>query len=222
MIPWLLIPVKSLEAGKRRLKGAVKPAHRRRLNEFFLRQILRTADRFPGCDRTGVISGSSDVLRIAEAYGAMPIRQRPEGGLNSAVAQGVAALRRIGAQNILVIASDAPLVRPVDLRDVVGRGARFGGIVICPDKHRTGTNALYLPSGASIRFQFGEDSLFKHVREAWRNGLVSHVYFNERIALDIDTPADLIAWRRSGHRQRSMTWLTGLGPEQLSSRVASA
>jgi len=218
MIPWLLIPVKSLEAGKSRLDGALKPAYRRRLNEFFLRHILRTASNFPGCDRTVVISGCGDVLRIAEAYGAKPIHQRPENGLNSAVAQGVAALRRIGAKNILLIACDEPLVRPVDLRNVVRRGARPGSIVINPDKHGTGTNALYLPSNAPIRFQFGEDSLLKHVREALRNGLAPHVCFNERIALDIDTLADLVLWRRSGHRQRSMTWLRELGLEQSSSR----
>jgi 2-phospho-L-lactate/phosphoenolpyruvate guanylyltransferase len=218
MIPWLLIPVKSLDAGKGRLDGAMQPAYRRRLNEFFLHRILRTADHFPGCDRTAVISGCGDVLRIAEAYGAKPIRQRFEGGLNSAVAQGVAALRRISAENILLIACDEPLVRPVDLRDVVRRGAKLGGIVICPDKHGKGTNALYLPSCASIRFQFGEDSLFKHVREALRNGLAPHVCFNARIALDIDTLADLVLWRRSGLRQRSMTWLRELGPQRSSSR----
>jgi len=211
MIPWLLIPVKSLEAGKGRLDGALKPAYRRRLNEFFLRHVLRTADRFPGCDRTVVISGCNEVLRIAEAYGAKPIRQRPKNGLNSAVAQGVAALRRIGAKNILLIACDEPLVRPIDLRDIVRRGARLGGIVICPDKHGMGTNALYFPSCAPIRFQFGKDSLLKHVREALRNGLPPHVYFNERIGFDVDTPADLILWRKSDHRQRGMTWLKDLG-----------
>ena len=204
MIPWLLIPVKSLEAGKGRLDGALKPAYRRRLNEFFLRRILKTAGKFPGRDRTVVISGCGDVLRIAEAYGAKPIRQRPENGLNSAVTQGVAKLRRIGAKNILLIACDEPLVRPVDLRDIIRRGEKLNQIVICPDKHGTGTNALYLPSGAPMRFRFGKDSLSKHVREALLSGLAPYVYFNERIALDIDTPADLIRWRRSGHRQRGM------------------
>ncbi len=221
MIPWLLIPVKSLAAGKGRLDGTLKPAQRRRLNEFFLRHILRTANKFPGCDRTVVISACGDVLRIAEAYGAKPIRQRPENGLNSAVAQGVAALRRIGAKNILLIACDEPLVRPVDLRDIVRRGEKLNQIVLCPDKHGTGTNALYLPSGAPIRFRFGKDSLFKHVREASRCGLAPHVYFNERIALDIDTPADLVLWRRSRYRRQDMTWLRCLSQRNLAVKSQS-
>lgn len=191
MTPWLLIPVKSLHTGKSRLRAVLADAARLALNEFFLRRLLEAARSFPGRERTAVISDCESVLRIAAACSVRTIPQSSGPGLNRAAREGLATLRRLGAGDIVLIACDAPMVGPADLRELADPGLSQGRIVICPDKHGTGTNALLVPSGVHMEFRFGEDSLSRHCREALRAGFVPKLHLNSRIAFDIDTPQDL-------------------------------
>jgi 2-phospho-L-lactate/phosphoenolpyruvate guanylyltransferase len=192
--PWLLIPVKSLHTGKSRLRAVLTDDARLALNEFFLRRMLETARRFPGRERTAVISDCESVLRIATACSVRTIPQISGPGLNRAAREGVIALRRLGAGDIALVACDVPMVRPSDLRELADPGLSEGRIVICPDKHRTGTNAILIPSGAHMEFRFGENSLSWHCRAALRAGFVARLHVNPRIAFDIDTPRDLATW----------------------------
>lgn len=193
-LPWLLVPVKSFEAGKSRLRAVLADEARHRLNEFFLRRVIAAAAHFPGLPNTAVISESARVLAIATASGVRALRQTTGPGLNRAAREGVAKLRRDGARAVLVLASDLPLIGPDDLRGIVAAGAPGDAVVLCADKHRSGTNAILLPSHLEMRFRFGRDSLGRHRRELARAGLASRVYENARVAFDIDTPADLQAW----------------------------
>lgn len=196
MRPWLLVPAKSLAAGKSRLRRVLKSDERRDLNVRFLRRMLSTAARFPGRDCTAVVSECEEVLRLAGQCGVRTIRQTSGPGLNPATEEGISALRGLGAQDIIVIACDEPLVRPSDIRGIADVRARAGGIVICPDRHYRGTNAMLVPCGATPRFQFGERSFARHCQEARRLGYVPTVHVNARIAFDVDTPGDLMMWAR--------------------------
>ena len=194
MRPWLLVPAKSLAAGKSRLLGVLEDHARRDLNARLLRRMLATAAGFPGRDRTAVVSECEDVLRLAKQCGVRTIRQTFGSGLNPAIQEGITALRRLGAQDIIVIACDEPLVRPSDIREIADVRERAGSIVICPDRHNRGTNAMLVPCGVTPRFQFGEDSFARHCREALRLGFAPTVHINARIAFDVDTPGDLMLW----------------------------
>ena len=194
MRPWLLVPAKSLAAGKSRLLGVLEDGARRDLNERLLRSMMATAARFPGRERTAVVSECEDVLRLASRCGVRGIRQTAGRGLNPAAEEGIAALRGLGAQDVVVIACDEPLVRPTDIREIADTRASHGGIVICPDRHWRGTNAMLVPRGAALRFQFGEGSFAKHCTEVLRLGFVPTVHFNAHIAFDVDTPEDLAMW----------------------------
>jgi 2-phospho-L-lactate guanylyltransferase len=204
MALWLLVPIKSLDDGKRRLKPVLADEARRQLNEFFLRRVMTVACQFPGRGRTAVISGCDGVLRLAASCGVHTIKQTGGPGLNAAAEQGVGRLRELGATRILVMAGDLPTIRPSDIREVSDAGAPRQ-IVICPDKHRTGTNALLVCADTPMQFRFGDDSCAEHGRAAARTGAAPLVHFNARLALDIDVPQDLTAWldtQKSDHRRR--------------------
>lgn len=203
MTPWLLIPVKSLHTGKSRLRPVLADDARRALNEFFLRRMLEVARRFPGCERTAVISDCGDVLQIATGCSIHAIHQSSGPGLNRAAREGVDTLRRLGARDIVLIACDAPMVGPSDLREFEDPSLTADRIVICPDRHGTGTNAVFVPSGVHMEFQFGDDSFSLHCREALRCGSVPKVHLNPRIGLDIDTPEDLASWFRDASQRPS-------------------
>lgn len=202
MKPWLLVPVKSLAAGKSRLASVLEQGALRKLNETLLRHVLKTASRFPGRARTAVVSRCEAALELAAACGARAIRQASRPGLNPAAAEGLEAVRRAGAGAVILMACDLPLVRPSDIREIADLGSQLGGLLVCPDRHWAGTNAMYIPAGCSPRFRFGADSLHKHMGEALRAGMATGVHFNTRLACDIDTPEDLRRWRRAGARRR--------------------
>jgi 2-phospho-L-lactate/phosphoenolpyruvate guanylyltransferase len=211
MPTWVLIPAKSLRDGKSRLSPPLHPKARRELNESFLRHMARAASDFAGAARTAIISECADTLRIAQALGSHSIKQTRKGGLNSAVAQGINELRAMGAEDILVVASDLPLVRALDLREVAKQGGSRR-VVICPDKWGTGTNAIFVPAGANLCFSFGPGSCAAHLREVRRRGAIPIRYFNWRIALDIDDPADLKDWKEKWalrHDERTY-WTSGM------------
>jgi 2-phospho-L-lactate guanylyltransferase len=188
--PWLLIPVKSLSQGKQRLKPSLSDRDRALLNEFFLVRMLDTAKQFPGLERTAVVSGDSDVTKIVESYGGRTIWS--DGlNLNQALTEGRRLLLREQDKSLLVLPVDVPLVEPTDVEELSRLGQRHL-IIICPDRDRMGTNAIFFAKGATIPFLFGTDSFLSHSAEARRCcGRNFHVYLNDHFAFDIDTPSDL-------------------------------
>jgi 2-phospho-L-lactate guanylyltransferase len=187
--PWLLLPVKSLQCGKRRLEPALSDAERLRLNEFFLRRMISIAAEFPGLERTVVVSDAPDSLRRAAELGARAIRTEQR-ELNAALADGCGELYRRGVRQILILPVDLPLVQSDDLRELAALGARHS-LVICADRNGSGTNALFLAKQLPMQFRFGEGSYDAHQAEARRCGLVPLLHHNARVAQDVDFPADL-------------------------------
>lgn len=192
--PFVLIPVKSLAAGKSRLAGLLEPGARRSLNQYFLRKSLATAIDFTGPERCAIVSPCDEVLKFARSLGVHAIRQCGPEGLNPGVTQGLRELRYQGAGDVIVISSDVPNVLPSDFCVANDLGKRNGTVVIGADRHGVGTNLLFVPAGVWLRFQFGAHSLVLHVQEARRVGGEPLVHVNERIGFDVDTPDDFQRW----------------------------
>ncbi len=187
--PWLLIPVKSLRCGKRRLETALSAAERMCLNEFFLRRMLTVAAGFPGLERTAIVSDADDSLSLAAKLGAGTIRTA-QTELNAALTDGRDDLRRRGAERIVMLPVDLPLIESCDIRELAVLGGQHP-VVISPDRNGTGTNALALHADVSFSFRFGSGSYRSHQDEARRCGVVPLLHENAAIAQDVDLPADL-------------------------------
>ena len=188
--PWLLLPVKSLLRGKGRLVPLLSHPERRVLNEYFLRRTVKIAAEFPGIQRTAIITEADDTLTLARELGVYTIRQTDGNGLNHAVTQGAAELYARGVRELLILPIDSPFLQTYDLCEVVALGGQYE-VVICPDKHSAGTNAMFFSAPTPMQFSFGPGSYLQHQRETQRCGLVPHLYYNPRIAKDIDLPEDL-------------------------------
>jgi 2-phospho-L-lactate guanylyltransferase len=65
------------------------------------------------------------------------------------------------------------------------------GVVIVPDRHGTGTNALVLSPPDAIEPAFGPGSFARHVAAAEAAGVPHRVEEVPGLALDVDTPDDL-------------------------------
>lgn len=190
----IIVPVRSLAGGKTRLAGAMSPEERRALTERMLRQVVGAA--LESFVEPGVIVISPDpaALELAASWGerVTPLRQSDEApGLNNALTEAKRAAIEGGASTILVLPADLPLLSPADIQHLLRRDAP---VVIAPDRHGAGTNALLVRldgAGRDFSFLFGEGSYGRHMDEAHRLGLDAATAVAMGTSFDLDTPDDL-------------------------------
>jgi len=186
-----IVPIKALTAAKSRLAAALDPAARAALTMRALGNVLAALDT-PGIAARVVVTPDEAVLRAAEAAGALGLRQAGE-GLNEGLAQGRAWAVAAGAEAILIVLGDLPLLARPDVEALLDLADRPGVAVFAPDRHGMGTNAILLRPPDALPFAFGVGSLARHRAAAAARGLAPRWYDAPGTALDLDTPADLAA-----------------------------
>lgn len=117
------------------------------------------------------------------------------GGHSIAALAGVARAQERGATCVILLPGDCPLLDPGEL-DHLLTGVPASYVAIVPDRHGTGTNALVLSPPGAIRPAFGEGSRARHVAAAREAGVPFAVEELPSLALDLDTPADIVALTR--------------------------
>jgi 2-phospho-L-lactate guanylyltransferase len=187
---WLVVPVKPFGEGKSRLSAVLSPTQRAELSQRWLIHVLTTAAEWAHLAGIAVISRDPAVLALAEGLGALPILEEGD-DLNSALTQACQVVLDAGAEAVLMLPSDLPLLTTEDLDELYALALQGHGVVIAPSLDG-GTNALLLRPPQAIAFAFGEDSFARHVALADAAGLPCHVYNSSTLALDIDHPEDLL------------------------------
>jgi 2-phospho-L-lactate guanylyltransferase len=186
-----VIPVKRLDRALGRLAAVLSPRERRTLQEAMLRDLLGACR---GCDalaETLVVTADPDAAALAADLGARVLPDHtPPRGMNAAVAIGLADAVR-GRRLALVLTADLPLATAEDLTRVVAAAPGGRGIVLVPSRDGTGTNALLMVPADAMPTELGPDSRGHHRAHAAAQGLEVVEVMLPRLALDIDTPADL-------------------------------
>lgn len=198
-----ILPVKGFADAKRRLSATLDPATRKVLVEAMFTDVLRALGR---CERiTGVIVVTRDhgAQRIAEGYGAQ-VRADEQRGHNHAARVGIGRALELGAARVLLVPGDCPLLDPAEIDALISRRMPSRSVVIVPDRHGSGTNALLISPPDAFSPAFGPGSRERHEQAAARSNLTRNTVPVPSLALDIDTPADLetvqavLAQRRGG------------------------
>jgi 2-phospho-L-lactate/phosphoenolpyruvate guanylyltransferase len=204
-----VVPIGTLEGAKSRLGETLDAEERRDLVTRLVRRTIEATTTTPGIDETIVVTPDDDVRRLALELGARPLRQRGQ-GLNQGLREGRAEVQAAEADALLVLPIDLPLVSRdalatllVELED-----PRRPLAVLVPDRHGRGTNALLLAPPDAIEFCFGGDSRAAHLDCARSRG-VRLVETDGPLTLDLDTPADLLAFE-------------GLAPDVIVGETADA
>jgi 2-phospho-L-lactate/phosphoenolpyruvate guanylyltransferase len=190
----LLIPVKGFGNAKQRLSALLDAGEREQLAEVMFRDVLKQAVRTRGLVETVVVTGDDKVAQITSSLGARVIREEAENGETGAVDFARRQLQSAGREAVLIIPGDLPLVRAVDLEQVLAQvpeGAPAPFALLVPSHDRMGTNALLLAPPDIIKLRFGYDSFSYHMSQVSAQGLALRFFENERIGLDIDDPKDL-------------------------------
>lgn len=187
----VVIPVRTLEGGKSRLGAVLDPEERYELVVMLLREIAATALATPGVAEVLAVSPDPEVLAIAAEAGARPVLQASR-GLNPALVEARAIA---SAPRLLIIPGDLPAVTSDDLAAILAAGEAAGSpsVVLAPDRHGRGTNALLLDPPDAIEPAFGGGSREGHAWLARRAGIpYAEVSGRPGLEHDLDMPEDLL------------------------------
>jgi len=169
------------------------------------RQVLRTLALTPGIAGVSVVTTSPEVSAFAEREDAAVIWEERDAGTAEACRSAVAHLS-MRVDSLLMISGDIPLIsteavagllsshHPVAFGDTPPRAGGetiFSGVVIAPDRRRSGTNALLCTPPAIIPPCFGADSFQRHLAAARSQGVDVRIVESHALALDIDELEDL-------------------------------
>jgi 2-phospho-L-lactate guanylyltransferase len=193
---WVVVLIKDFGSAKQRLQPVLGPKSRRALARRNARLAVRAA---AAGNHVLVVAGDEGVADLAKVWGAEVLLEPRQEGQNVAAARGIARAVEGGAEAVLLLSSDLPLVTIDAVREVLESASRIEApvAVAVPAVGRGGTNALYLRPPGAISLHFGSDSLAKFRQEAESRGVNFVVHHSDGMALDLDEPGDLARLRRA-------------------------
>jgi len=191
MTIWAIVPVKPLRSGKSRLAGTLTVDERTELNRTLLQHTLKTLSDLKEVEHVLVISRDPEALTVARMYGARTVREDGQPHLNTALRRATAIAQIYATRGVLVLPADLPLVSREDILTLVERAADPPVVVIAPDRHEKGTNALLISPAGMIEYDFGENSFQRHCARVKEAGARLEIVNLPSLALDLDLPEDL-------------------------------
>ncbi len=191
MTLWAIVPVKPLRTAKSRLSAVLTKDEREILSQRMLINTLDLLREVKEIERTLVVSRDTKALSIARKHGARTVTENGAPELNNALARATVVAQQYDISAVLVIPADLPLMRMEDVEKLINSATDPPVVVIAPDRHGRGTNALLSSPPGLIEYDFGTDSFERHVARAKAAGVRLVVYENPSIGLDVDLPEDL-------------------------------
>jgi 2-phospho-L-lactate/phosphoenolpyruvate guanylyltransferase len=214
---WLLIPVKPFSESKSRLAPVLTAEDRAALSRQLLEGVIALAQETRVFQGIVVVSRDAHVLSLAGHLGVVALHetvseveallvkhsgnlagelvnagnQKQETTLNQALFSAQAHAQAAGADAILVLPADLPLVTVEDVQALIEPAMHQARMVVIAPSHDGGTNALLLRPPSAIPFAFGIQSYARHHALARAAGLPLTVVQTPSLTYDLDLPEDL-------------------------------
>ena len=191
MTLWAIVPIKPLGRAKSRLSSVLSREERTTLSRDMMVHLLDVLGEVPGIERTLVVSRDTQALALAREHGARTVAEWGTPDLNPALVRATIVAKQYGVSGVLVLPADLPLISPQDVETLISRADQPPVVVIAPDRHRSGTNALLASPPGLIEYDFGPDSFQRHLDRAEQAGVRVDVCELPSLGLDVDIPEDL-------------------------------
>jgi 2-phospho-L-lactate guanylyltransferase len=205
-----IVPLNVLSKSKARLSPMLIPAEREQLTVAMLKDVLHALQRAKQVHSVTVVSADTRAHVICARYGASFLWEGKRRGLNRGVKLAVRDAQRKGASSVLVIHSDLPLLKPLEV-DLFLKQSQGYSVALTPSKDRHGTNALLMSPPDVIRPLFGTNSFQRHLSLARQKSVRAKVLRLKGIGFDVDLPKDLVALMRRPLRNETGQFLQRLG-----------
>jgi 2-phospho-L-lactate/phosphoenolpyruvate guanylyltransferase len=210
-----IVPAKGFEGAKQRLAPAFQLGNRRALVESMFADAILALRRVPAIDQILVVTSDPVASQIAAGHEAIVVEDTASSH-SEAARLGIARALAMGVTRALLVPGDCPLMDPAELEQLIARPVPARSVLIVPDRHGEGTNALLLTPPDAMPPSFGEGSRRRHSELATAHEVTPEVVELPSMALDIDTPEDLEALLetfattrgRAGHTRGMLSQLT--------------
>jgi 2-phospho-L-lactate guanylyltransferase len=191
MTLWAIVPVKPLRRGKSRLAGTLTEDERTELNQSLLKHTIETLSGLKEIEQVLVVSRDPHALTIARNHGARTVREDGQPQLNTALKRATVVAQVYATRGVLVLPADLPLISKDDILELINRAVDPPVVVIAPDRHQKGTNALLISPSGLIEYDFGENSFQRHCEQVRAAGARLEIVNLPSLGLDLDLPEDL-------------------------------
>ena len=189
---WAIVPVKPLKRAKSRLASVLSVEEREVFSRMLLTHTLDVVSQVSEIEKILVVSRDTTVLRIAREHDVRTVTESGAPELNAALTRAADLAASFGAESVLVVSTDLPLMAPPDLQAIIASAdSSHNCIVIAPDRHDASTNAIFMHPPRIVPFVFGPDSFAHYTSLAKDRGIEAHVHRGQGLMLDVDTPEDL-------------------------------
>lgn len=194
---WAIVPLKSLEAAKRRLASVLSQTERRNLMLAMARDVLGAlygAGRLAGIL---IVSRTTEADALAQSFGTERFAESPDADLPTSLTQACDHLiGHLNARGVMIVPADVPLISGAEVDQLLaGHAAHLDpegrAVTVVPDRDNLGTNCLICSPPDVIGFVFDGKSFKPHVDAAFDRGLTPRIVPSRGFALDIDTADDL-------------------------------
>lgn len=183
-----LLPVKIRNA-KQRLSRLLDLPEREALARHMYKHVVATLCAARGINRIVVATSDSAAAAHARRSGVLVFEEREQLGHSHSADAAARHAMTLGAQTILMIPIDVPLVTPAEIEELIAAG-RSSQLVIVPSADGTGTNALARTPPDLIECRFGPGSFQAHLDQGRAKGMVAEVLRPPGLVFDLDTPED--------------------------------
>lgn len=188
---WVIVPVKPLRRGKSRLSHVLSGDERKNLNISLLEHTLKVLSSEPRLDAVLVVSRDPAALALARDFGARTVQEEGMPELNMALKRATIVAQMYEIGSVLVLPADLPLLSSADLTLLLTQTGSPPEVVIAPDRHHDGTNALFVNPAGLIEYTYGPGSFARHCERARLAGAALKIVEAPSLGLDLDLPEDL-------------------------------
>src|SRR6202022_1877197 len=135
-----LIPVKDLSKAKERLSLILSQAERTALAYAMLEDVLRAMKGSRLLNRLFVVTLDENAIGLAQSLGVEIIKETKQEGESASVDYASKICKKMGAQSVLVIPGDAPLVTHEDVDFILEKEKSYPSVILAPARDEMGTN----------------------------------------------------------------------------------
>jgi 2-phospho-L-lactate/phosphoenolpyruvate guanylyltransferase len=188
-----VIPVRGSSSAKTRLGPLFTEDERLALVWSMLQRLLGEIASSGVIDHVLIVTRDPAAVEanVAPGPGTTVATQRENSGLNGSLEIGQRWAEERGFDLMLVLPGDLPLVTAADLQALLDAP---GDLVVAPDRAGEGTNAMRIDlrcwSEQPFPFRMGPESYAHHLAQARISRCEASSLVRERIAHDLDSPAD--------------------------------
>jgi 2-phospho-L-lactate guanylyltransferase len=202
---WAVVPVKELEGAKQRLSSCLSPEERRTLATTMLEDVLEAVSAVRELAGALLVTVDPAASSLAARYSARVFTEGARDGHTGAVTAAARLLVREGRAGMMTMPGDIPRLSPAEIAATLAAHQEAPAFTIVPAHDDLGSNTIICSPPDAVPLRFGEDSFYPHLDAARAQGIEPLIVRQPGIGMDIDNPADLVAFLKMSPRAPTRT-----------------